>query len=88
MLFCLDDLDKKKHRDVINSLKCYKFFNACSVRGGIHDPHTDTAVVGWHHRVTGRRSWQCVTMEAADPTEAGTESETEMAADLPRAVTE
>ena len=21
MLFCLDDLDKKKHRDVINSLK-------------------------------------------------------------------
>ena len=62
--------------------------NACSVRGGIHDPHTDTAVVGWHHRVTGRRSWQCVTMEAADPTEAGTESETEMAADLPRAVTE
>ena len=63
--------------------------NACSVRRGIHDPHTDTAMVGWHHRVTGRRSWQCVTMKAADPTEAGTEShvETEMAADLQRAVT-
>ena len=26
MLFCLDDLDKKKHRDVINSLK-NSFFN-------------------------------------------------------------
>ena len=32
MLFCLDDLDKKKHRDIINSLKNSFFKNiSCEV---------------------------------------------------------